>query len=139
MDELLPHCERELSVLRRSMRTFAEGYPKIAARLAISGEQSGDLHVDRMIQSFALLAARIDARIEDEYPEFTEAMLETLQPEHLRPFPSCSIAEFDIGGLFDRLTEPKTINRGSQFAATRDGYRLCRKENWDRSAMLRLP
>ncbi|MDR6496293.1 type VI secretion system protein ImpG [Paraburkholderia terricola] len=124
MDELLPHYERELSVLRSSMRTFAEDFPKVAARLAISGEHSGDLHVERMIQSFALLAARLDAKLEDEYPEFTEAMLETLHPQHLRPFPSCSVVQFSIGGLFDRLTGTKTIRSGSQFISTRGGYRF---------------
>lgn len=124
MEELLPHFERELALSRRALQEFAARYPKIAARLAISGENSEDPHVERMIQSFALLAARLDAKIEDDYPEFTEAMLETLHPQHLRPFPSCSIAQFDIGALFDRLTEPKTIRRGSQFTATRGGYRF---------------
>ncbi|QDH29946.1 hypothetical protein FKO42_18900, partial [Burkholderia pseudomallei] len=34
-----------------------------------------DLHVDRMIQTFALLAARVDAKLDDHYPEFTESLL----------------------------------------------------------------
>lgn len=124
MEELLPHYERELALSRRALQEFAARYPKIAARLAISGENSEDPHVERMTQSFALLAARLDAKLEDEYPEFTEAMLEALDPQHLCPFPSCSIARFDIGGLFERLTQPKTITRGSQFTATDGGYQF---------------
>lgn len=114
MEELLPHYERELALLRRAMQTFALRYPRIAARLAISGERSEDPHVERMIQSFALLAARLDAKLEDDYPEFTEALLELLYPQYLRPIPSCSIARFDVGGLFDRLTGPATIERGTE-------------------------
>lgn len=113
MEDLLPHYERELAMLRRSLHDFAARYPKIAARLAISGEHSEDPHVERMLQSFALLAARIDTRLHDEYPEFTEGMLETLYPQYLRPYPSCSIVEFDIEGLFDALSGSVKIERGT--------------------------
>ena len=113
MEDLLPHYERELAMLRRSLHDFAARYPKIAARLAISGEHSDDPHVERMLQSFALLAARIDTRLHDEYPEFTESMLEALYPQYLRPYPSCSIVEFDIEGLFEGLSGPVKIARGT--------------------------
>ena len=56
MEELLPYYERELSFLRRYSRDFAERYPKIAARLALSGEHCEDPHVERMIESFALIS-----------------------------------------------------------------------------------
>jgi hypothetical protein len=75
MEELLPHYERELALLRQSLQQFAARYPKIAARLAIAGEHSEDPHVERMLQSFALLAARIDVKLEDDYPDFTEALI----------------------------------------------------------------
>jgi type VI secretion system protein ImpG len=94
MEALLPYYERELAFLRQYSRDFADRYPKIAARLAISGEQSDDPHVERMIDSFALLGARINKKLEDEYPEFAEALFEVLYPHYLRPFPSCSIAQF---------------------------------------------
>jgi type VI secretion system protein ImpG len=97
MEELLPYYERELSFLRRYSRDFAERYPKIAARLALSGEHCEDPHVERMIESFALLGARINKKLDDDYPEFTEALLEVLYPHYLRPFPSCSIAQFALG------------------------------------------
>lgn len=94
MQELLPYYERELSFLRSYSRDFAERYPKIAARLALSGEHCEDPHVERMIESFALLGARINKKLDDDYPEFTEALLEVLYPHYLRPFPSCTIAQF---------------------------------------------
>ena len=114
MEALLPHYEQELALLRRSLKAFAARYPKAAARLAITGEQSEDPHVERLLQSFALIAAGVDARVEDDYPEFTHALLETLYPQYLRPFPACSIAQFDAAALFEQLTEPVTIARGQE-------------------------
>lgn len=57
MDELLPHYERELAFLRGQSGEFARRYPKIAGRLQLSGDVGEDPHVERLIESFALLAA----------------------------------------------------------------------------------
>ncbi|WP_183085248.1 type VI secretion system baseplate subunit TssF [Trinickia fusca] len=124
MDDLLPFYERELASLRHSMKEFAARHPGAATRLAITGEHSDDPHVERMLQSFALLAARIEAKIEDDYPEFTEGMLEVVFPQYLRPFPSCSIAQFDVGNLFETLTEPKVVPRATTFLAKSGGYQF---------------
>lgn len=80
MEELLPYYERELAFLRRYSRDFAERYPKIAGRLAMSGDGCDDPHVERMIESFSLLTARVSKKLDDDYPEFTEALLEVLYP-----------------------------------------------------------
>jgi type VI secretion system protein ImpG len=116
MEQLLPYYERELAWLRRNLRDFAERYPKIAGRLLISGEVCEDPHIERMIESFALLNARIAKRLDDDYPEFTEALFEVLYPHYLRPFPSCSIAHFDIGGTASQQTGASTIARGTELA-----------------------
>ncbi|KVE36718.1 type VI secretion system baseplate subunit TssF [Burkholderia sp. BDU5] len=114
MEELLPYYERELSFLRRYSLEFANRYPKIAARLSQTGEHCEDPHVERMIESFALLGARINKKLDDEYPEFTEALVEVLYPHYLRPFPSCSIAQFGAPESFARLTEPQVVERGTE-------------------------
>jgi type VI secretion system protein ImpG len=114
MEELLPYYERELSFLRRYSHDFANRYPKIAARLALSGEHCEDPHVERMIESFALLGARINKKLDDDYPEFTEALLEVLYPHYLRPFPSCSIAQFGPSATLAQQTEPFVVARGTE-------------------------
>jgi type VI secretion system protein ImpG len=116
MDDLLPFYERELGFLRRYSREFSERYPKIAGDLLMAGEVCEDPHIERMIQSFALMSARVSKRIEDDYPEFTEALLEVLYPHYLRPFPSCSIARFDYSATAGQLTEVQTIPRGTELA-----------------------
>jgi type VI secretion system protein ImpG len=114
LEQLLPYYERELGYLRRNLRDFAERYPKIAGRLLISGEVCEDPHIERMIESFALLNGRIAKRLDDDYPEFTEALFEVLYPHYLRPFPSCSIARMDFGGAAKQQTGASTIARGTQ-------------------------
>lgn len=113
MRDLLPYYERELAFLRRYGREFAERYPKIAGRLLVSADGSQDPHVERLIESFALLSARVSKKIEDDYPEFTDALLEVMYPHYLRPFPSCSIARFDMGPAAAKLSAPVRIARGT--------------------------
>lgn len=113
MQNLLPHYERELSHLRQASSVFAQRYPKIAGRLLLAGDVSDDPHAERMIESFALLAARVHKRLDDDFPLFTENLLEVLYPHYLRPFPSCSIAQFDLGSAAGQLTKPAAIDRGT--------------------------
>ncbi|HEU4620965.1 MAG TPA: type VI secretion system baseplate subunit TssF [Burkholderiaceae bacterium] len=113
MDDLLPYYERELSFLRSYSREFAQQYPKAAGRLLMSGEVCEDPHVERMIEAVALMNARISKKLEDDYPEFTEALLEVMFPQYLRTFPSCSIARFDGGPALAQMTSATVIPRGT--------------------------
>jgi type VI secretion system protein ImpG len=116
VQELLPYYERELSFLRRYSREFSERYPKIAGSLLMAGEICEDPHIERMIQSYALLNARVSKRLDDDYPEFTEALFEVLYPHYLRPFPSCSIAHMDYAASAAQLTNATVIPRGTSLA-----------------------
>ncbi len=117
MEELLPFYERELAFLRRYSNEFAQRYPKIAARLAMSAENSEDPHVERMIQSFALLTARIGKKLDDDYPEFTDALFEVLYPHYLRAFPACSIIQIEDGSTSStQVNQMVTIKRGTELA-----------------------
>lgn len=116
MEDLLPFYERELGFLRKYSREFSEKYPKIAGDLLMVGEVCEDPHIERMIQSFALMSARVSKRLEDDFPQFTEALLEVLYPHYLRPFPSCSIARFDYAATAGQLTATQTIARGTELA-----------------------
>lgn len=114
MEQLLPYYESELAYLRRNLREFAERYPRIAGRLAISGEVCEDPHTERMIESFAFLNARIAKRLDEDYPEFTEALFDVLYPHYLRPFPSCSIVRFDFAEDAKQKTAVAVIPRGAK-------------------------
>ncbi len=116
MEHLLPHYERELAWLRKSSAQFAQSYPRIAGRLQLAPDMSQDPHVERMIESFALLAARVHKRLDDDFPLFTESLLEVLYPHYLRPFPSCSIACFELGPQAAQMTRPAMVARGTSLS-----------------------
>lgn len=124
VDDLLPDYERELAILRHSLAEFAQRNPDAAARLSISGEHSDDPHIERLIQSAALLNARVSLRINDDYPELPAGLLEILRPEYLRPFPSCSIARFEGSAATAKLTNPFTIERGTELKTRTGEYRF---------------
>lgn len=100
MESLLPYYERELTFLRRLSHDFARRYPKVAGQLLLSGETCEDPHIERLIESFAFLSGRIHKKLDDDYPEFTESLLQVLFPHYLRPFPSVSIAQFENPAAF---------------------------------------
>jgi type VI secretion system protein ImpG len=95
-DELLLYYERELTFLREMGGEFAQKYPKIASRLVLEPDKCEDPHVERMLEAFAFLAGRVHLKIDDEFPEITEALLNVLYPHYLRPVPSMSIVEFQV-------------------------------------------
>src|SRR5258705_2510990 len=74
MEKLLPYYERELTFVRNDAREFAERFPKIAGRLQVAGDVCEDPHVERLIESFALLSARVHKKLDDDFPEFTQAL-----------------------------------------------------------------
>jgi len=111
-DDLLQNYEDELSYLRQLGTQFAEKYPKIAARLRLeSSKETEDPHVERLIESFAFLAARVHLKLEDDFPEITEALLSGVYPHFVRPIPSMAIADFEVDVEHGNLTTGFQIPR----------------------------
>src|SRR6266581_3690801 len=94
-DALLPYYDRELNALRSLAAEFAATHPKIAGRLRLAPESVDDPHVARLVEGVAFLAARVHHRLDDEFPELTDALLGVLYPHYLAPFPSAAIAQFE--------------------------------------------
>jgi type VI secretion system protein ImpG len=112
-DELLGYYERELSFLRQMGAEFAQKYPKIASRLSLEEDKCEDPHVERMIEAFAFLAGRIRLKIDDEFPEITESLLNVLYPHYLAPIPSMSIVQFALDRGQGKLTTGYKVERGT--------------------------
>ncbi|MDE3178454.1 MAG: type VI secretion system baseplate subunit TssF, partial [Acidobacteriota bacterium] len=93
--------------------SFAEKHPKIAGRLLMEAGESKDPHVERLLEAFAFLAARVHLKVDDEFPEITGALLNTLYPHYLRPIPSMSVVQFHLDPEQGKLTTGLTIRRGS--------------------------
>src|SRR5687767_6447440 len=94
-EDLLAHYQRELTYIRRLAGEFADAHPKIAGRLRLSGEATDDPFVARLIEAFAYLNARIRTKLDDDFPELTDALIGVLYPHYAAPIPSMAIARFD--------------------------------------------
>src|SRR5215813_10112820 len=103
-DTLLPYYDRELNAIRRLAADFAAAHPKIAGRLRLTPDAVDDPHVARLLEGTAFLAARVHHRLDDEFPELTDALLGVLYPHYLAPVPSCMVAQFVLDA--ERATSP---------------------------------
>lgn len=96
LESLLGYYNDELTYLRRLGRSFALRYPGVAAQLEMSAEQCADPHVERLIESFAFLTARLQRRIDGEFPDITASLLGVMYPHLVNPVPPMAIAQFDV-------------------------------------------
>ncbi|QCE35310.1 type VI secretion system baseplate subunit TssF [Acetobacteraceae bacterium] len=92
-DDFVYYYQRELETLKKLAAEFSEDNPKIAKRLRVSPDLVEDPHVERLLEGSAFLAGRTQKRLDDEYPELTDAMLDVLFPHVLSPMPCASIVE----------------------------------------------
>jgi type VI secretion system protein ImpG len=99
MDErLVAYYNSELRHLREMAGEFAREFPKIAGRLALdrdAKEICPDPYVERLLEGFAFLAARVHLKLDAEFPRFTQTLLETIYPHYLAPVPAMGVAHFE--------------------------------------------
>lgn len=112
-EALLHYYERELTFLRRMGAEFAQRYPKVAGRLMLEPNKCEDPHVERMLEAFAFLAARVHLKIDDDFPEISESLLNVVYPHYVRPIPAMSIAEVKLDPEQGTLTSGYKLPRGT--------------------------
>ena len=99
MDErLLAYYNSELRFVREMAGEFAREFPKIAGRLALDRDAKDicpDPYVERLLEGFAFLAARVHLKLDAEFPRFTQTLLETVYPHYLSPVPSMGVVHFE--------------------------------------------
>ncbi len=91
---LLHYYNRELQHVRETCGEFAKDYPKIAGRLGLEGFECADPYVERLIEGFAYMAARVQLKVDAEFPGFTQRLLDMVYPDYLAPTPSMGIVQF---------------------------------------------
>ena len=92
--KLLDYYNQELRFMREMGAEFAAEFPKIAGRLGLEGLECADPYVERLLEGFAFLAARVQLRLDAEFPRFTKRLLEVVLPHYLSPSPATVVAEF---------------------------------------------
>ncbi|WP_305907349.1 type VI secretion system baseplate subunit TssF [Methylomarinum sp. Ch1-1] len=91
---LLKYYNSELHHLREMGGEFAAEFPKIAARLGMDGFECADPYVERLLEGFAFMAARVQLKVDSEFPRFTQHLLEMVYPNYLEPTPSMTVVQF---------------------------------------------
>jgi type VI secretion system protein ImpG len=94
-DRFLQYYERELTFIREMGAEFARRYPKIAGRLLIEPDKCEDPHTERLIEAFAFISGRIHKKVDDDFPEITESLLNVIYPHYVNPIPSMAVVKFE--------------------------------------------
>lgn len=125
-NEFLRYYLEELSYLREMGEQFAHTYPKVASRLELQPGECPDPHVERLIESFAFLTARIQSDLDSDFPEIAAELLDVLYPHYLRPVPSMSVARFDFDPERGKMTTGFEIPKHTMLFAIAEKDMVCR-------------
>lgn len=117
--QLLDDFNRELAYLREAGGEFAAAHPKIARRLGMHGTEVDDPYVERLVESFAFMSARVQAKLDAEFPRFIERLLEVLNPNYLCPTPSMAVARLSPGGGSGNAMSGYRVPRHAVFTANK--------------------
>jgi type VI secretion system protein ImpG len=115
---LLRFYNEELAYLREGAREFGEEHETVAGRLGLKTPNDPDPHVERLLEGVAFLGARVQLKLSDQFPEFTQHLLAAIQPHYLAPTPSICIAGFDPKDGDPVLAEGYTVPRHTSLTAT---------------------
>lgn len=110
---LLDHYREELAHLREMGAEFARDFPKIASRLAMDGTEVADPYVERLLEGFAFLAARVQAKQEAEHPRLVSHLVESLHPGFDAPVPSMAVMRMSVDVSDPNLARGFRLPRGS--------------------------
>lgn len=110
---LLRYYNLELQHLREMGAEFAQQFPKIAGRLGMNGLEVADPYVERLLEGVGFLAARVQLKLDAEFPRFTQALLEIVLPHYLAPVPSMLVAQFKPTIEDPNLASGFVVPRGS--------------------------
>lgn len=98
---MLRYYTQELQYMREMGAEFAGRFPKIAARLALDTTEVADPYVERLLEGFSFLSARVRLKLDAEFPRFAQHLLDVVYPHYLAPTPAMAIVQ-----LVPILTEP---------------------------------
>lgn len=108
--------EEELAHIRQTAAEFAREFPKIAGRLQLDPdgkEVCPDPFVERLLEGYAFLAARVQLKFAAEFPTFTQTLLEIVYPHYLCPTPAMTVVRFDPDMAEGSMAEGHPIKRGT--------------------------
>ena len=113
--QLLDYYNQELTYMREAAGEFAELHPKVARRLGMHGVEVHDPYVERLIESFCFMSARMRTKLDAEFPRFSQRLLEVVYPNYVAPTPSMAVAQMHPSVAEGDLSGGFVVPRGSTF------------------------
>jgi type VI secretion system protein ImpG len=114
---LLRAYNDELAYLRAGAREFGEEHEAVASRLGLKTPTDPDPYVERLLEGVAFLGARVQLKLQDQFPEFTQHLLNAVQPHYLAPMPSICVAGFEPKEGDPALIDGYPVPRGTVLTA----------------------
>ncbi len=115
--QLLDYYNQELTYLREAASEFAKDHPKIARRLGMQGVEVHDPYVERLIESFCFMSARMRTKLDAEFPRFSQRLLEVVYPNYVAPTPSMAVAQLHPSAKEGDLSRGFVVPRGTALYA----------------------
>lgn len=128
-ESLLNYFEQELAFIRKDAGDFSRRHPGVAKTLGINGDGIDDPQVTRLIESFAFMNAKLQQRLDDNYPQLTDSLLQLLFPHFTRPIPAYSIVKMQPR---EEVAAKYTLPKGTQLGINDNGsetaiFRTCQE------------
>lgn len=114
---LLDLYNEELDYLIKSAREFGEEHHSVAGRLGLGAPSDPDPYVERLLEGVAFLSARVQLKQRDQYLEFTQHLLQAIQPHYLGPMPSICIARMEPSEGDPALVRGHRVTKGTELTA----------------------
>jgi type VI secretion system protein ImpG len=127
-ERLLAYYEEELHHLREMGGEFAAAFPKVASRLGIDAFECADPYVERLLEGFSFLTARVRMELDAQFPRFTQHLADMIYPGLLAPTPSMTIVELEPDRTHPALARGVTVPRGTALMGRLDGAGTTRCE-----------
>lgn len=89
--EFKGYFQQEMLALRGLAQDAMKRNPALETFFGTPGR---DPDAEKVLESFAFLAARLREKHDDELPEITHGLFSLLWPNYLRPFPATSVIQF---------------------------------------------
>lgn len=96
-NRLFEYYREELRYLYEQGREFSQIHGEEADLLDFERDAREDPFVRRLTEAFAFLTARVQMKLDDDFPQIAGALLEKLLPLSTRPFPAFTVVQLETG------------------------------------------
>ncbi|GAA3924027.1 type VI secretion system baseplate subunit TssF [Litoribacillus peritrichatus] len=122
-ETLMRYYERELAYIRKALVGFSQRHPEQAAKLQGKQNNAEDPNITRLIDGMALLTAKTELRLDEQFPEIVESLLTILYPGYTQILPSCT--NLTLAPDPEQLQKSLTLPKGNQFVVASDDQHEC--------------